>query len=373
MIIGVPKEIKEHEYRVALLPSGAETLARTGHQVLVQKGSGIGAGLPDEDYVQFGATLIDTPEEVFAKADMILKVKEPQPNEINMLRRGQIVFTYFHFAADEALTTGVRDSGCSGVAYETLVDKQGTLPLLTPMSEIAGRMSVQQGAIFLEKSQGGRGVLLGGIPGVEPAHVLVLGGGIVGANAARIAAGMGAQVIILDTNFHRMRYLSETMPANVRTIYSTRQTILEKLQQVDLVIGAVLLPGAKAPNLVHREDLKLMNPGSVIVDVAIDQGGCVETSRPTTHSKPTFEVDGVIHYCVGNMPGAVARTSTFGLCSATFPYVFKLAMEGIEKSIESSPAIATGLNVYQGEIVNRAVAETFNLPYNNRFEKFYWK
>ncbi len=373
MQIGVLKEVKVHEYRVALLPFGAEALVQAGHKVLFQKGAADGAGLADEDYAKFGVEIVDDPVEIFARCDMILKVKEPQPEEIKMIRDGQIVFTYFHLAADEELTKSIRGSGCAAVAYETLTDKNGNLPLLTPMSEIAGRMSVQQGAVFLEKANGGRGVLLGGIPGVEPAHVLVLGGGVVGTNAAKIAAGMGAQVIVIDKSFDRMRYLNDILPANAVTIYSTRQAILEKLPRVDLVIGAVLLPGARTPRLIQREDLKLMSPGSVIVDVAIDQGGCVETSRPTTHSEPTYEVDGVIHYCVGNMPGGVARTSTFGLCNSTFPWVMKLAELGIEKAIESSPAVAMALNAYRGEIVYRAVAETFGLPFDDRFEKYYWK
>ncbi len=271
------------------------------------------------------------------------------------------MFTYFHFAADRVLTEHVRDAGCSAVAYETLTDRNGNLPLLTPMSEIAGRMSVQQGAIFLEKANGGRGVLLGGIPGVQPANVLVLGGGVVGTNAAKIAAGMGAQVMVIDKNFDRMRYLNDILPANAVTIYSTRQAILEKLPHVDLVIGAVLLPGGRTPQLIRREDLKLMTPGTVLVDVAIDQGGCFETSRPTTHTEPTFELDGVIHYCVGNMPGSVARTSTFGLCNATFPWVLKLANEGIEAA-KSSSEIRAALNIYRGKITNRAVAESFDLP-----------
>jgi alanine dehydrogenase len=373
MIIGVPKETKVHEYRVALLPFGAEALTQAGHKVLFQKGAADGAGLSDDDYAKFGAELVDDPAEIFAKSDMILKVKEPQPNEIKMLRENQILFTYLHLAADEELTKGLQKSGCSAVAYETLTARNGTLPLLTPMSEIAGRMSVQQGAIFLEKANGGRGVLLGGIPGVEPAHVLVLGGGVVGTNAAKVAAGMGAQVIVVDRDFERMRYLNDILPENVVTIYSTRQAILEKLPRVDLVIGAVLLPGARTPRLIQREDLKLMSPGTVLVDVAIDQGGCFETSKATTHTEPTFEVDGVIHYCVGNMPGGVARTSTFGLCNSTFPWVMKLAQQGIEKAAETSPAVATGLNVYKGQIVYRAVSETFGLPFDDRFERFYWK
>ncbi len=340
---------------------------RHGHRVFVQKGAGLGAGLSDESYVEAGAVLLDTPEEIFAKTEMIMKVKEPQPHEIRLMREGQIMFTYFHFAADRELTLGVRDSGAIAVAYETLVDKRGSLPLLTPMSEIAGRMSIQQGARFLEKPQGGRGILLSGIPGVPPAHVMVLGGGVVGTNAAKMAAGLGAHVIIVDNNLDRLRYLGEVMPPNVVTVYSTRQTILEKLQHVDLVIGAVLRPGAKTPWLVRRDDLKQMPPGSVIVDVAIDQGGCIETSRPTTHSQPVFVEEGVIHYCVGNMPGAVPRTATFGLCNATFPWAMKLADEGIERATQNSPEIASAMNIDRGAVVHPAVAETFDLPFDARY------
>ena len=367
MIIGVPKEIKEHEYRVALLPFGAEALVRNGHQVFVQRGAGVGAGLNDEDYAQVGAVLVETPEEIFAKAGMIMKVKEPQPQEIPLMREGQVMFTYFHFAASRELTLGVRDSGAVAVAYETLVDRRGTLPLLTPMSEIAGRMSIQQGAKFLEKPQGGRGILLSGIPGVPPAHVMVLGGGVVGMNAAKMAAGLGAHVIIADNNLDRLRYLGEVMSPNVVTLFSARQAILDKLPHVDLVVGAVLLPGAKAPHLVRREDLKLMPPGSVIVDVAIDQGGCVETSRPTSHSQPVFVEEGILHYCVGNMPGAVPRTATFGLCNATFPWALKLANEGFEKATQNSPELATAMNIDRGAVVHPAVAETFGLPFDARY------
>lgn len=362
MIIGVPKEIKEHEYRVALLPSGVKPLVQHGHTVLVQKRAGLGADLQDSDYTDMGAELADAPEDIFARADMIMKVKEPQPQEIRMMREGQIMFAYFHFAADKDLIRGVLESGAVAVAYETLVDQQGTLPLLTPMSEIAGRMSVQQGAHFLEKPQLGRGILLGGIPGVSPAQVMVLGGGVVGANAAKIAAGFGAQVTIFDNNLHRLRYLDDTLPPNITTLFSNRQTILEKLPYTDLVIGAVLLPGAKAPWLIRRQDLKLMPRGSVIVDVAIDQGGCIETSRPTSHSEPVFIEDGVVHYCVANMPGAVPRTSTFGLCNATFPWVLKLADEGIQSAVQNSPEIATAVNIDHGKIVHPAVAEAFESP-----------
>ncbi len=369
MIIGVPKEIKEHEYRVALLPFGAEELVQAGHKVLVQRGAGVGSGIPDEEYHRVGARLVDSPDAVFAEGDLILKVKEPQPNEVQMLRRGQILFTYLHLAASRTLTESVVKSGCRGIAYETLTDKHGRLPLLMPMSEIAGRMSVQEGAKYLEKSQGGRGVLLSGVPGVAPAHVVVIGGGIVGSNAARIAAGFGADVVILDSNLDRLRYLAEVMPANVKVVFSNRHEILRRLPTADLVIGAVLIPGAKAPNLIQRDDLKLMQPGAVIVDVAIDQGGCAETSRATTHSEPTFVVDGIVHYCVGNMPGVVGRTSTFALCNATFPWVMKLAERELELAAAKSSSIAHAINTFDGELTCKAVAETFGLEWSDRFAK----
>ena len=359
MIIGVPKEIKEHEYRVALLPSGVQSFVENRHRVLVQKDAGLGAGFSNDDYLAVGAELVDTPEEIFSQSEMILKVKEPLPPETKLMRDGQIMFTYFHFAADKALIRGVQESGAVAVAYETLVDRQGTLPLLTPMSEIAGRMSIQKGALFLEKPNQGRGVILSGIPGVPPAQVLVLGGGIVGTNAAKMAAGLGASVTILDNNLHRLRYLADIMPSNVTTLFSTPSAVREKLPHADLVIGAVLIPGAKAPCLIRREDLQLMPTGSVIVDVAIDQGGCIESSHPTTHSQPVFTEEGVIHYCVANMPGAVPRTATFGLCHATFPWALKLANEGITEAIQNSPEIASAINISKGKIVHPAVAEAF--------------
>ena len=319
MIVGVPKETKRDEYRVGLLPVGVEELTRAGHRVLVEAGAGLGSGLADADYAKQGAQLVGTPGELYGRADMIVKVKEPQPDEIRLLRRGQIVFTYFHLAADRQLTDSLLKSGCIAVAYETLRDNQGRLPLLTPMSEVAGRMSIQEGAKYLERPQMGRGILLGGVPGVEPAHITILGGGVVGANAARIAAGFRANIGLLDVNMDRLRYLDDIMPANVTVLFSDRHTVREQLRRADLVIGSVLVPGAKAPHLVERADLKLMKPGSVIIDVAVDQGGCVETTHPTTHSEPTFVVDDVLHYCVANMPGAVGRTSTFALCNVTLP------------------------------------------------------
>ncbi len=363
MIIGLPKETKLDEYRVALLPVGAEELTRAGHRVLVQKGAGLGSGLTDDVYAENGAILCDTAAEVWAAADLIIKVKEPLSAEWPLLRPGQIVFTYFHFAANEALTKAVVESGITAVAYETLRGRKGDLPCLTPMSEVAGRMSIQQGAKYLERPQEGRGILLGGVPGVQPAHITILGGGIVGANAARIAAGFQADVAILDINMERLRYLDDIMPPNVNTVFSDRHNIVEQLKRADLVIGAVLIEGARAPRLVRKEDLKLMKPGAVIIDVAIDQGGCVETSRPTTHSKPTYMEDGIVHYCVTNMPGAVGRTSTYALCNVTFPYAMQIAQRGLSAACARDPGIAHAVNVLGGKITNRAVAETFQLPW----------
>lgn len=367
MIIGVPKEVKEDEYRVAMLPVGVEELVQRGHQVFVQTGAGVGSGLMDEAYAQAGATLVDAAAEVFEKADLIVKVKEPQASEFPMIRKQQAIFTYFHFAADRKLTQAMVDSHATCLAYETLRDAQGRLPLLTPMSEVAGRMSIQEGAKYLEKPQMGRGILLGGVPGVPPAHITVLGGGVVGANAARIAAGFRADVNILDVNLDRMRYLDDVMPPNVNVIYSDRYNIREQLKLADLVIGSVLIPGAKAPYLVRKEDLKLMKPGSVIIDVAIDQGGCVETSKPTTHKNPTYIVDEVLHYCVTNMPGAVGRTSTFALCNVTLPWVVQLAHNGIDKAIAQSRPLQESLNVREGRVTNEAVAKTFGYQYEPSF------
>jgi alanine dehydrogenase len=363
VIIGVPKEIKRDEFRVGLLPVGAEELTRAGHTVIIETGAGLGSGLPDDEYVQHGAQIAATPAEVFARADMIVKVKEPQPAEYPLLRRGQIVFTYFHLAADRELTESLLSSGCTAVAYETLSDDRGRLPLLTPMSEVAGRMSIQEGPKYLERPQMGRGILLGGVPGVEPAHVTILGGGIVGSNAAKIAAGFRAHVTLLDIDMDRLRYLDDIMPANVEVLFSDRHTIRKRLPATDLLIGAVLIPGARAPRLIERADLKLMQPGSVIVDVAIDQGGCVETSRPTTHSEPVYLVDDVLHYCVANIPGAVGRTSTFALCNVTLPWAIKIANLGILPAIKRFPPIARAVNLLDGEVTNQAVAETFGLPY----------
>jgi alanine dehydrogenase len=368
VIVGVPKEIKRDEYRVAMLPVGVEEMVRAGHRVLVTSGAGLGSGLPDEAYRQSGAELIDSAAEVFDQAELILKVKEPLPEEWPMIRAGQIVFTYFHFAADRKLTEAMLASGATAVAYETLRDDLGRLPLLTPMSEVAGRMSIQEGAKYLERPQMGRGILLGGVPGVAPAHITILGGGTVGANAARVAAGFGADIGLLDINMDRLRYLDDIMPANVDTLYSDRHTVREQLARADLVIGAVLIPGAKAPQLIERDDLKLMKPGSVIIDVAIDQGGSVETSRPTTHSEPTFIVDDVVHYCVTNMPGAVGRTSTYALCNVTLPWALEIANRGIEKAARELPPVARAVNTMAGEVTNEAVAKTFGLPCRQCFD-----
>ena len=359
MIVGVPKEIKNDEYRVALRPVGAELLRQDGHEVLIQRDAGIGSGFPNDAYAAAGGCIVDSAEEIFRRADMIVKVKEPQPTEIAMLRKGQIVFTYFHFAASRQLTEGCVKAGISAVAYETLRDAKGNLPLLTPMSEVAGRMSIQEGAKYLERPMMGRGILLAGVPGVEPANVLILGGGVVGTNAARVAAGLGANVVIMDINLDRLRELDTYMPPNVTTVYSDPHAIDAHLRLADLVIGAVLVPGALAPRLIRKEQLKTMRDGSVIVDVAIDQGGCVETARPTTHQDPTYIVDGVVHYCVANMPGAVGRTSTQALCNATLPYARQLAKLGVEKFTAQSPGHAAALNIHAGKITNEAVAAVF--------------
>lgn len=363
MIIGVPKEIKPDEYRVAVVPAGVEQLRRHGHRVLVESGAGVGSGISDSDYEAYGAELVDKAPEIWAEADLICKVKEPLGQEIALVRRGQVVFTYFHFAASRELTVGMLESGAVAIAYETIVDRQGRLPLLAPMSEVAGKMSIQEGAKYLEKPMEGRGILLGGIPGVEPASVLVLGGGIVGTCAAKLAAGFGANVVIMDVDLYRLRYLDDVMPANVTPVYSTDEAIRRHLRQADLVIGAVLIPGARCPMLIRREYLKLMQPGAVIVDVGVDQGGCCETTRPTTHREPTYVVDGVVHYGVANMPGAVGRTSTFGLTNATIPYLVQLADLGYEKACAADPGLAAGVNIAHGRITNRPVAEAFGLPF----------
>ncbi|MBO7291265.1 MAG: alanine dehydrogenase [Bacteroidaceae bacterium] len=361
MIIGIPKEIKNNENRVSLTPAGAKELVAHGHTVYVQHTAGENSGFPDEAYVAAGATILPTIEDVYAIAEMIIKVKEPIKPEYKLVRKGQLLFTYFHFACDRELTEAMLESGATCLAYETVVDRNGGLPLLIPMSEVAGRMSAQEGARFLEKPQGGRGVLLGGVPGVKPAKVLVLGGGIVGTNAALIAAGFGADVTLCDISLPRLRYLSETMPKNVKTLYSSRYNIEQELPTTDLVIGAVLIPGAKAPHLITRDMLKLMRPGTVLVDVAIDQGGCFETSHPTTHAEPIFEVDGVVHYCVANIPGAVPCTSTLALTNATLPYAIKLADMGWEAACRADAGLAKGLNVVDGKVTFPGVAEAFGM------------
>jgi alanine dehydrogenase len=362
MVIGVPKEIKADEHRVAVTPAGVEMLSRAGHQVIVEAGAGMGSGFTDDFYEKAGARIEPSVDELWSAAETILKVKEPTPVEWPRLRRGQVVFTYFHFAASEELTRAVIDSGAVAIAYETVELPNGQLPLLTPMSEIAGRMAVQEGAKYLEKPQGGLGVLLGGVPGVLPGKVLILGGGVVGTNAAKMAAGLGARVGILDINLDRLRYLDDVMPANVHTLFSTRYAIRKQIEDSDLVIGAVLIPGAKAPSLIVEDDLKLMRPGTVIVDVAVDQGGCVETIRPTTHKNPVYTVEGVIHYGVANMPGGVPRSSTLALTNATLPYVMALAERGWRRACAADPALRAGVNVVDGHVTYRGVADAFGLP-----------
>jgi alanine dehydrogenase len=365
MKIGIPKEIKTNENRVSLVPAGAEALVAAGHSVMVEKGAGLGSGFSDEQYTSVGATIGSNAAKVWAEAEMIIKVKEPIAREWKHMKKGQTIFTYFHFAADEKLTQAHIKSGATCIAYETVELPTRELPLLTPMSEVAGRMAVQEGAKYLEKLYGGRGVLLGGVPGVAPGKVVILGGGVVGVNAAKMAAGMGAKVIILDTSLPRLRYLNDVMPANVQTIYSNRANILEAISTADLVVGGVLLPGAKAPKLIRRADLKLMRPGSVIVDVAIDQGGCVETIKATTHENPVYTVDGVIHYGVANMPGGVPRTSTLALTNATFPYAMKLANMGWKAALASDPGLLKGLNVVAGKVTYAGVAEAFGLKFHD--------
>src|SRR3954467_2859414 len=364
MKIGVPKEIKTNENRIALVPAGAESMVSAGHSVLVETGAGLGSGFTDEDFTSVGASIAPDADTVWRDSEMIMKVKEPINVEWPRMRKGQLLFTYFHFAADEELTRAHLASGATCVAYETVELPTRELPLLTPMSEVAGRMAVQEGAKYLERLYGGRGVLLGGVPGVAPAKVVVLGGGIVGINAAKIAAGMGAKVTILDLSLERLRYLSDVMPANCVMIYSNRHNVLEQIETADLVVGAVLIPGAKAPKLIRRDDLKLMQPGAVIVDVAIDQGGCVETIHATTHENPTYVVDGIIHYGVANMPGGVPRTSTLALTNATLPYALQLANKGWKRALKENPALLKGLNVAQGKVTYEGVAEAFGMQFH---------
>ena len=363
MIIGVPKEIKNNENRVGMTPAGVAELVKQGHTVYVQASASANSGFSDEEYTAVGAKMLPTIEATYAAAEMIVKVKEPIAPEYKLIKKGQVVFTYFHFAADKILTEAMIESGGICVAYETVEKEDHSLPLLTPMSEVAGRMATQVGARFLEKPQGGKGKLMGGVTGVRPARVLVLGGGIVGTNAAQIAAGMGAEVLITDINLSRLRYLSEVMPKNVKTLYSSMHNIKMELPNIDLIIGSVLIPGDKAPHLITREMLKMMKPGTVLVDVAIDQGGCFETSHPTTHSEPTYVVDGIVHYAVANIPGAVPFTSTMALTNATLPYTVALANKGWRKACKDDPALALGLNVVEGQVTYKAVADVFGLKY----------
>lgn len=363
MTIGVPREIKPDENRVGVVPSGVELLVHAGHNVLVEAQAGVGSGFADEEYSQAGGTIVPSAGDVYGGADMIVKVKEPVAPEYSLIRAGQVLFTYFHFAASRELTEAIIDSRSVAIAYETVQRADRSLPLLVPMSEVAGRMAPQEGAKFLERPMRGRGVLLGGIPGTRPADVIVLGGGVVGTNAAKIAAGFGARVTIFDRDLHRLRYLDDVMPRNCQTMMSTPQSIRQAVREADLVIGAVLVPGAKAPYLVTRDMLPEMRNGSVIVDVSVDQGGCIETTRPTTHADPTFVIDGVVHYCVANMPGAVPFTSTIGLTNATLPYMLQLADLGYEKALKENEELRFGLNALDGMVTYAGVAEAFNLPY----------
>ena len=363
MILGVPKEIKNNENRVGMTPSGVAEVVKHGHSVYVQTGAGVHSGFSDEAYVAADACILPSAQEVYAAAEMIVKVKEPISDEYRLIREGQVVFTYFHFAADRELTEAMIRQGGICIAYETVELADRSLPLLIPMSEVAGRMSVQEGARFLEKPQGGKGKLLGGVPGVSPARVLILGGGIVGYNAAKVAAGMGAEVTIADVNLSRLRYLDDVLPKNVRTLYSSEQHIRQELPSVDLVIGSVLIPGDKTPRLITRDMLGLMQAGTVLVDVAIDQGGCFETSHPTTHENPVYVLDGIVHYAVANIPGAVPYTSTVALTNATLPYVLTLADKGWQKACRDNAALARGVNMVQGKVVYKAVADVFGLPY----------
>lgn len=362
MKIGVPKEIKNYESRVAVTPAGVFELVNCGHQVFVQEGAGEGSGFSDDDYRETGAYMLPTIEAVYAMTDMIVKVKEPIAYEYNLVKKDQIVFTYFHFASSRELTEAMINSKAVCIAYETVTDNEGTLPLLTPMSEVAGRMAIQQGAKYLEKPIKGRGVLLGGVPGVPPGKVLVLGAGVVGVQAAKMAAGLGAHVTILDINMKRLRYVNDVMPSHVVTEFSSVYNIKKHIKNHDLIIGAVLIPGAKAPNLITREMLKEMHPGTVLVDVAVDQGGCFETTRPTTHDDPTFVIDDIVHYCVANMPGAVPYTSTLALTNVTLPYVLKLANMGWEKACEQNADLRSGLSIVKGEVVAKELLDAFDLP-----------
>ncbi len=362
MVIGVPKEIKNNENRVALTPAGVAELRKNGHTVYVQVNAGEDSGFEDEEYIAAGATMLPTIEEVYGIAEMIMKVKEPIASEYNLIKENQLLFTYFHFASSEELTHAMIERGAVCLAYETVEKSDRSLPLLVPMSEVAGRMAVQEGAKYLEKPLKGRGILLGGVPGVKPARVLILGGGIVGTQAAKMAAGLGAHVTIMDVNLQRLRYLSDIMPENVDTMMSNEYNIRAEIKQSDLIVGAVLIPGAKAPHLITRDMLKLMRTGTVLVDVAVDQGGCIETCSPTTHENPTFIIDGVVHYCVANMPGAVPYTSTVALTNATLPYALQLANKGWQQACRENAELKVGLNVVEGKVVYKGVADAWNLP-----------
>lgn len=365
MIVGILKEIKPEENRVCMTPAGVEVLKQHGHRPIVERGAGKGSGFEDETYRQAGAELAEKPETIYGQADMVMHVKEPLPSEYRLIRPGQIVFTYLHLAANEPLTRALIESGSVNIAYETIQKSDGSLPLLIPMSEVAGRMAIQQGAKYLEMAQGGHGILLGGVPGVDPGNVVIIGGGIVGINAAKMACGLGAKVYLLDMNLDRLRYLSDVMPANCFCLFSSPATIRECIAVADVVVGAVLIPGAKAPRLVTKEMLTLMKPGSVLVDVAIDQGGCFETSHATTHGDPIYKVNNIIHYCVANMPGAVARTSTLALTNATLPYAVQIADKGWKRAMRENPEIKLGANVVNGKVTYRGVAEAFNLTYTS--------
>jgi alanine dehydrogenase len=363
MIVGILKEIKAEENRVCMTPAGVEVMKQNGHTVLVEKSAGVGSGFEDVQYAQAGAEIVSSAKEIFKRSDMVMHVKEPLPPEYDLIREGQIIFTYLHLAAAEELTHQLIKSKSVGIAYETIQKKDGSLPLLTPMSEVAGRMAIQQGAKYLEMAQGGHGVLLGGVPGVDPGMVVILGGGVVGTNAAKMACGLGARVYLLDKSLDRLRYLSDVMPANCFLLYATPATIRDLITRADVVVGAVLVPGAAAPKLVTREMLKTMKNGSVLVDVAIDQGGCFETSKPTTHSNPIFTVEGVVHYCVANMPGGVAKTSTLALTNATLPYAVEIANKGWKKAMKENEEIRLGANVVRGKVTYKAIAEVFGLEY----------
>jgi alanine dehydrogenase len=371
MIVGVLKEIKSEENRVCMTPAGAEVMLQNGHTVLVEQSAGLGSGFNDEAYIQAGAEIVRSPKEIYDRSEMIMHVKEPLAPEYDLIRPGQIVFTYLHLAANLELTQALIQSKAVCIAYETIQKADGSLPLLTPMSEVAGRMAIQQGAKYLEMAQGGHGVLLGGVPGVDPGHVVIIGGGIVGINAAKMACGLGAKVSILDMSLDRLRYLSDIMPANCFLLYSSPATIRDQISRADVVVGAVLIPGAKAPKLITREMLKIMKPGSVLVDVAIDQGGCFETSKATTHSEPIYTVDDIVHYCVANMPGAVPRTSTMALTNATLPYALQIANKGWQQAFRESKEIELGANIVNGKVTYQAVADAFDLEYTS-IENFFY-